>query len=40
MTRNPLFDIPHYLRVFQSYLGARMYCHIGRYLPVPVSYHA
>ena len=25
MTRNPLRDIPHYLHVFQGYLGARMY---------------
>ena len=29
MTRNPLFDIPHYLRVFQTYLGARMYLIFG-----------
>ena len=25
MHQNPIRDIPHYLRVFQSYLGARMY---------------
>ena len=24
-SRNPLLDIPHYLKVFQTYLGARMY---------------
>ncbi|MEX0450054.1 ABC transporter ATP-binding protein [Spiribacter sp. 221] len=29
MTRNPLRDIPHYLRVFQRYLGARMYLVFG-----------
>lgn len=29
MTSNPLFHIPHYLRVFQTYLGARMYLIFG-----------